>query len=96
MVKDSYLQGILIGIILPFFGFFGFYQWKFSVFTVQEFGTMILQQKSILSAMISVSLLLNGAMLTLFFQREKDKTAIGIFITTCIYAVIALACKWFL
>ena len=96
MVKDSYLNGILVGLLLPFVGFFGFYQWKFSIFSLQEFGTMIIHQKTILSAMISVSLLLNGAILTFFFQKEKDKTAKGIFIITCIYAFFALACKWFL
>ncbi len=96
MVKDSYLQGILVGLVVPFAGFFGFYKWKFSVFSIQEFSTMIIHQKSVLSAMISVSLLLNGAVLTFFFQKEKDNTAKGIFIITCIYALVAIACKWFL
>lgn len=96
MVKDNYLNGMIVGLLLPFLGFFGFYQWKFGIFSIQEFVSIIIHQKSILSAMISVSLLLNGAILTLFFQKEKDKTAKGIFIITCIYAFIALACKWFL
>jgi uncharacterized membrane protein len=34
--------------------------------------------------------------LTFFFQNEKDKIAKGIFLTTFIYALIAIACKWFL
>ena len=96
MVKDNYITGALIGLALPFLGFIGFYEWKFSVFSVQEFFTLLVEQKSILSAMISVSLLLNGAILTFFFQKEKDKIVKGIFITTCVYAIIALACKWFL
>ena len=96
MVKDNYILGVFIGLALPFLGFIGFYEWKFSLFSIQEFLTLLNQQKSILSAMISVSLLLNGAMLTLFFQKEKDKTAKGIFFTTCVYAVAAIAIKWFL
>ena len=28
--------------------------------------------------------------------EQKDKIAKGVFFTTCIYAVIAIACKWFL
>ncbi len=95
-VKDNYINGCLIGLLLPFVGFVGFYQWKFSLFSVQEFLSLLVQQKSILSSMISVSLLINGALLTLFFQREKDKIAKGIFFTTCIYALVALACKWLL
>jgi hypothetical protein len=46
--------------------------------------------------MISVSLLLNGAALTFLFQKRLDKMAKGIFFTTCIYAVVAIASKWFL
>lgn len=95
-VKDNYINGCLIGLLLPFVGFVGFYQWKFSLFSVQDFVSLLIQQKSILSSMISVSLLINGALLTLFFQREKDKIAKGIFFTTCIYALVALACKWLL
>jgi NADH:ubiquinone oxidoreductase subunit K len=96
MVKDNYILGVVLGLALPFIGFYGFYQWKFSVFSFTEFGDMLVQQKSVLSAMISVSLLLNAAALTYFFQKEKDKTAKGIFFTTCIYAITAIACKWFL
>jgi hypothetical protein len=95
-VKDNYINGCLIGLLLPFVGFVGFYQWKFSLFSVQDFVSLLIQQKSILSSMISVSLLINGALLTVFFQREKDKIAKGIFFTTCIYALVALACKWLL
>jgi NADH:ubiquinone oxidoreductase subunit K len=96
MVKDNYILGVVLGLALPFIGFYGFYQWKFSVFSFTEFGDMLVQQKSVLSAMISVSLLLNAGALTYFFQKEKDKTAKGIFFTTCIYAITAIACKWFL
>jgi hypothetical protein len=96
MVKDRYITGILFGFILPFLGFIGFYKWKFSFIPVKEFFVLLGQQKSVLSAMISVSLILNGAALTFFFNKEKDKVAKGIFITTIIYALVALSVKWFL
>jgi hypothetical protein len=96
MVKDRYITGILFGFILPFLGFMGFYQWKFSFIPVKEFFVLLGQQKSVLSAMISVSLILNGAALTIFFNKEKDKVAKGIFITTIVYALVALLVKWFL
>jgi len=94
--KDNYALGVILGLALPFLGFTGFYWWKFNVFTVQEFLEIIAQQKTILSAMISVSLLINAAVLTFFIQKKSDKTAKGIFFTTCIYAIVAIACKWFL
>jgi hypothetical protein len=96
MQKDNYVLGVLLGLALPFLGFIGFYQWKFSVFPVNEFLQLIAEQKSILSAMITVSLLINAAVLTFFIQQRNDKTAKGIFFTTCIYAIVAIACKWFL
>jgi hypothetical protein len=85
-----------MGLLLPFLGFFGFYEYRFSLFSFQEFLALLNQQKSLLSAMISISLLINGAVLTYFFQKQQDKTAKGIFFSTCIYAIIAIACKWFL
>ncbi len=96
MVKDKYITGVLVGLFFPLVGFFGFYKWKFSIFSLSDFLSLLIQQKSVLSAMISVSLLLNGAALSFFFQKEKDKVAKGIFFTTCAYALIAIACKWFL
>jgi hypothetical protein len=96
MVKDKYIVGILIGFLLPFLGFIGFYEWKFSFISIKEFISILGQQKSVLSAMISVSLVLNGAALTLFFNKEKDNIAKGIFIATIVYAIISLSVKWFL
>jgi hypothetical protein len=96
MRRDNYILGVFMGLLLPFLGFFGFYEYRFSLFTVQEFLALLNQQKSLLSAMISISLLINGAVLTYFFQKQQDKTAKGIFFSTCIYAIIAIACKWFL
>jgi hypothetical protein len=94
--RDNYILGVLMGLLLPFLGFFGFYEYRFSLFSIQEFLELLNQQKSLLSAMISISLLINGAVLTYFFQKQQDKTAKGIFFSTCIYAIIAIACKWFL
>jgi hypothetical protein len=63
---------------------------------MQEFLSLLGEQKSVLSAMISVSLVLNGAALMLSFNTEKDNIGKGIFFTTIIYALVAIACKWFL
>jgi hypothetical protein len=96
MVKDKYIFGVFIGLALPFLGFFAFYKWKFSFISMQEFISLLGEQKSVLSAMISVSLVLNGAALMLSFNKEKDNIGKGIFFTTIIYALVAIACKWFL
>jgi hypothetical protein len=95
MVKDKYIVGIIIGLFLPFLGFMGFYYWRFSAFPISEFFSKLILYKSILSAMISVSLILNGAAVMLFFNKEKDNIAKGIFFTTIVYAIVSLAIKWF-
>lgn len=69
--KDNYIIGVIIGLALPYLGFVGFYQWKFSMVPVQTFIDLLASQKSILSAMISVSLLLNAAALTFFFSKTN-------------------------
>jgi hypothetical protein len=96
MVKDKYIVGMLVGLLLPFIGFIGFYQWKFSFIPVRAFLVLLGQEKSVLSAMISVSLILNGAALVFFFNKQKDKVAKGIFFTTIAYAIVAMSVKWFL
>lgn len=96
MVKDKYIVGILIGLLLPFLGFVGFYKLRFGFISVSEFIATIIKAKSVLSAMISVSLILNGAALMFFFNKEKDNIAKGIFFTTLVYAITSLAIKWFL
>ena len=96
MIKDKYIVGMLIGFLLPFLGFMGFYEWKFSFISIKQFMSMLTQEKSVLSAMISVSLVLNGAALTFFFNKQKDNIAKGIFITTIVYAIVSLSVKWFL
>ena len=73
MVKDNYIVGVLVGLMMPFLGFLIFYQWKFGAFTLAEFLELLNRQKSILSAMISISLLINGAVLTIFFKNKKTK-----------------------
>jgi formate/nitrite transporter FocA (FNT family) len=52
-------------------------------------------QKSLLSGIISIALIANAILFTLYINEHKDKTAKGIFIATCIYALITLGFKWF-
>jgi hypothetical protein len=45
---------------------------------------------------LSLSLLLNAAIFTLYINAEKDHTAKGIFVTTLVYGLIILSIKTFL
>jgi hypothetical protein len=52
MRTDNYIVGVLVGLLMPFLGFFIFYEWKFGAFSLEEFVDLLNRQKSILSAMI--------------------------------------------
>ncbi len=95
MKKDNLKLGLLLGFLAPIIGIFGYYLWKFRLFTLNEFFQVLNMQKSLLSGIISIALIANAILFTLYINEHKDKTAKGIFIATCIYALITLGFKWF-
>ena len=95
LTKDNLKLGLILGFLAPVIGFAAYYLWRFRLFTVKEFFQVLMMQKSLLSGIVSISLLANAVIFTLYINQEKDKTAKGIFIATCIYALVALGLKWF-
>ena len=93
--KDNLRLGLILGFLSPVLGFFIYYLVKFRLFSFQEFLQLIGAQPSLLTGVISLSLITNAVIFTLYVNREKDKTARGIFIATCIYALAVLSFKWF-
>jgi len=51
------------------------------------------QNKSFLTAIISFSLFLNAIVFTYYVNKRLDKTATGIFIATCVYAIPTIIVK---
>lgn len=92
--KDDLRLGLLLGFISPIVGMFAYYFIQFRLFTLKEFFTVMLEQKSLMSGIISISLIANAVIFTLYINKQIDKTARGIFIATCIYALVALVIKW--
>ncbi len=94
--KDDLKLGLVLGFVTPVLGMFAYYFIQFRIFTLKEFFTVMLQQKSLMSGIISISLIANAVVFTIYINKQIDKTARGIFIATCIYALAALAVKWIL
>lgn len=92
--RDKLRLGLILGITAPFLGLLIYYFAKFSIFTIKEFVGVILTQKSLLTAMLSVSLVANAAIFTYYINNRKDRTAKGIFISTCVYAGLILLWKF--
>jgi len=95
--KDKFLLGLVLGTIAPLLGLLLFKVYKFGVFTMQEtFQFMLLEPGyRTLTVALSLSLLLNALLFTIYINSSKDKTAKGIFVTTFIYGIIVLSIKTF-
>ena len=94
--KDNLKLGLALGFLTPVLAMFAYYLIQFRLFKLSEFFQVMLQQKSLMSGIISISLIANAVVFTLYINKQIDKTARGIFIATCIYALLALVVKWFL
>jgi hypothetical protein len=94
--KDNLKLGLILGLFAPILGIFGFYLWKFRRLSFGEFIQYLGLERNLLSSVVSFSLLANAVLFTIYINGHRDKTARGIFIVTCIYAVAALVLKfWF-
>ena len=92
--KDNLKLGILIGLLAPTIGVLGYYLLKFyPVFSFKEYADAIFQNKSVLTAVSSVSLMANVVIFTFYINRKIDQTAKGIFLITCIYILAVLLYK---
>jgi len=95
MYKDNLRLGLILGFIAPILGMYLYYLIQLrNLITIREYIYVILVQHSLMSAIVSVSLVANAIIFTLYINRRKDRTAKGIFIATCIYGVASLFWKF--
>jgi hypothetical protein len=95
MLKDNLRLGLVLGIIAPLAGMLLYYLIQFrNVITFSEFLHIILVQRTLLTALVSVSLVANAAIFTVYINKRLDQTAKGIFIATCVYGVASLLWKF--
>ncbi len=95
--KDNFVMGLVFGLIAPMIGFLIFKWYKFGIFTMKEFLQFLYVEPGFrtLSVALSLSLLANALIFTLYINAGKDKTAKGIFGTTVIYGLVVLLIKTF-
>ena len=95
--KDNFLLGIILGLIAPLLGILLFKFVKFNVFSFKEtFEYMILEPGyKTLTVALTLSLLLNALLFTVYINSSKDKTAKGIFVLTVMYGLLVLIIKTF-
>lgn len=94
LTKDNLVLGLVLGMLAPFLGLLGFYFGKFSALSFVDFLHFLAIYKTLFTSVISVSLIVNAGIFTLYINTNRDKTARGIFAATCIYAIICIVVKF--
>ena len=92
--KDNFIYGLALGLIMPMFGFMVFKFLKFKNLSLTEMFQWMKLNPNLITVSISVSLMANAVLFTIFINGYRDKTAKGIFAMTCLYAVIAMIFKY--
>lgn len=90
-------MGLIMGLIAPMLGILLFKMYKFTTFSFKEVFQFMYVEPGFktLTVALSLSLLLNALIFTIYINNHKDNTAKGIFVTTLIYGLIVLAIKTF-
>ncbi len=95
--KDNFRLGIVLGFLAPFLGMVCYYLARFyPTFSVGDYLHVLATQKSLITALLSVSLVANAVILTIYNNTNRNRTARGIFAATCVYAIVTLVIKYLL
>jgi L-cystine uptake protein TcyP (sodium:dicarboxylate symporter family) len=97
--KDNFLMGLIMGLVAPVLGILLFKMYNFKSLSVKETIQWMFYIEpgfKTLTVALSLSLLLNALLFTIYINTHKDKTAKGIFATTLVYGLIVLSIKTFL
>jgi hypothetical protein len=93
--KDNFIFGMALGLVAPIIGFMLFKLYKFNGLTLTEMLQWMKFNPNLISISISVSLMANAVLFTIYINGHRDKTAKGIFVLTVIYAIIAMIFKYY-
>jgi hypothetical protein len=95
--RDSFVMGLIMGLIAPMLGIILFKMYKFTTFSFKEVFQFMYVEPGFktLTVALSLSLLLNALIFTIYINNHKDNTAKGIFVTTLVYGLIVLGIKTF-
>lgn len=92
--KDNFVFGLILGFLAPIIGFVLYKFIKFKSLSVAEMLDWLKMNPSLITVAVSLSLLANAVLFTVYINAHKDRTARGIFAFTCIYAIGSLLFKF--
>ena len=94
--KDNFIYGCVLGFVAPIVGLMLLKYYKFGMLRFREVLQFIYTQPGhgILTAGLSVSLMMNAFFFTMYVNAKKDQTGKGLFVTTVLYGVVILLIKY--
>lgn len=93
--KDNFVFGLILGFIAPMIGFLIYKFFKFKMLSLEEMIQWLRLNPNLITVSITVSLMANAILFTIYINGHRDKTAKGIFVLTMIYAILAMTLKYF-
>ncbi len=94
MLKDNTIYGLVLGTFGPLLGVVGFYFWKLRTANFVEYLQLLFSEKHFLTNVLTFSMFINIVIFTIFINTDKYKTGKGIFISSCVWGVVALVIKF--
>lgn len=86
--------GFLIGIGGSCCSIFAFYLYKFRIFEFSAVMKVIFTEKSLVSSLLSINLVINILLFSLLTNFRKFNTAIGVFIYTLLVGICTLLIRF--
>ncbi len=95
--KDNFILGAILGFVGPMLGIVIFKYMKFQSFTFANMFEYMYREQGhrTFSVALSLALLVNAVLFTVYINSRKDKTAKGIFALTLVYGLLVLCIKTF-
>ena len=94
--KNNFLFGCILGFLAPVAGLALMKFYKFGVLSFREVLQFMYLQPGhgLITAGLTISLMMNAFFFTMYTNAGCDKTAKGVFFTTVFYGVIILLVKY--
>ena len=96
--KDSFILGTILGFVGPILGIVIYKYMKLSEFSFRESIHYMIYEDTghhLFTVALSLALLVNAVLFTLYINTHRDRTAKGIFVLTCVYGLLVLCIKTF-
>ena len=95
--RDSFILGAILGFVGPMLGIVIFKYMKFESFSFADMLEYMYKEQGhrTFSVALSLALLVNAVLFTLYINARKDKTAKGLFALTLVYGLLVLCIKTF-